>query len=562
LVSARVNAVLRAVAVFGILMVAILLPARPAQAHAALLEATPADGKVLPEAPQEVVLRYNEAVGVSLGAVKVLNPEGERVDLGEVNTRSNGTELVVPLRERLDHGTYLISWRVVSRDSHPVSGASTFSVGHPSTPPAAQETVSNAVGPLLVVSRLTSYAGIVLLIGGLLFLLLLWPEGRRVPAARVVLWSGWVMAAAGTLAGLLLQGPYAAGLPLADALHPTLLSEVAASRYGIAGIVRFLLLLLLGAATKVWLNRSSPSTLTDRVAFAALIIGVALSTSAAGHAGVGDLVAVALPADAIHLIAASAWIGGLVVLGAALLPRLPAELAELLPRWSRLAMVAVALIVATGLFASWREVRELPALPATLYGRLLLIKVALITLMLALGAAGQRWVSRRYSVSAAQAVTGLPTTREQPQRPAEVLRLRRSIALEAATAGLVLAVTAVLVRTPPARTAFTAPSTQLATLNEGLRVQVDLEPLTVGVNQIHVYYTGKGGKALNVKEATGRFTYLETGEVIPVEVPHSSLGHYEDLNVVLPYAGEWRLELTTRTSDVDAVTEVFGFEVR
>ena len=76
--------------------------------------------------PTEVVLRFSEPVGVSLGAVKVLCPEGQRVDEGEVVPRAGGREVAVPLRGELGHGTYLVSWRVVSLDSHAISGASTF----------------------------------------------------------------------------------------------------------------------------------------------------------------------------------------------------------------------------------------------------------------------------------------------------------------------------------------------------------------------------------------------------------------------------------------------------
>ncbi len=183
--------------------------------------------------------------------------------------------------------------------------------------------------------------------------------------------------------------------------------------------------------------------------------GVLLSTSLVGHAGVGELSALALPADAVHLAAASAWLGG-VVLGLVVLRRHAtapvADLAAVLPRWSRWAAGSVAVLVVTGTFASWREVRELDALISTTYGRLLLVKTVLVAGMLALGALGRSWVRRHYATPVVHAATA--ELLDAPVAVPDPTRLRRSVLLEAGTAVVVLAVTALLVETTPARTAY------------------------------------------------------------------------------------------------------------
>jgi copper transport protein len=335
-----------------------------------LVGTTPGNGVVLDESPSEVVLRYSEPVGVSLGAIKILDPEGRRVDDATMSSRAGGREVVVPLRGELAHGTYLISWRVVSLDSHAVSGASTFSVGHPSESVSpASATAGDAAWQVLTVSRFSVFSGIVLLAGGLAFLLGLRPDGRRVRGARGVVWAGWWLATVGTTIGFSVQGPYAAGLPLTDSFRPALMAEVAGSRFGAASLARLVLLVAVAGAVAWWLRRASAPQMIERVGFIVLLGGVLLATSAAGHAAAGELVAVALPADAAHLAAVSTWVGGLVMLTAVVLRSASADvLVTVLPRWSRVAMVAVAVVGATGIFASWREVRELPALAATTYG--------------------------------------------------------------------------------------------------------------------------------------------------------------------------------------------------
>ncbi len=93
-------------------------------------------------------------------------------------------------------------------------------------------------------------------------------------------------------------------------------------------------------------------------------------------------------------------------------------------------------------------------------------------------------------------------------------------------------------------------------------MQVDVEPARAGLNQMHVYFTGAGGKAVDVAEVTARFSRAGTDDVVPVAVPRDTLGHYAQLKLPLPDPGQWRLVLTTRTSDIDAYSTTFTIRVR
>src|SRR6185503_1268077 len=147
----------------------------------------------------------------------------------------------------------------------------------------------------------------------------------------------------------------------------------------------------------------------------------------------GSLVVLSATADATHLTAASVWVGGLVVLGAALLERpggngrsgrpdraRERELSAVLPRWSRTAMIAVAALVITGTYQAWREIGTLAALTGTTYGQLVLAKVACLAVLLVLGNEGRRWINRRmgpqvrvmvpWAPAGAAAVVGVPAS--------------------------------------------------------------------------------------------------------------------------------------------------------
>ncbi|MDT7581362.1 MAG: copper transport protein [Pseudonocardiales bacterium] len=290
---------------------------------------------------------------------------------------------------------------------------------------------------VLGVFRALLYAGLVLLLGGLGFLLVLWPAGRSVARVRRVLWVGWGATVLAGLGGPLLQGPYAAGRSPAAVVDPGLLTGVLGTGYGIAGVVRLVLL-----AALVPVLRGLGGIGRRRAAITGVLgLGVLVTTSVVGHAGSGDLALLALPADVLHLAAASAWIGGLVLLAVVLLRRDPGEQLAVLPRWSRYAAASVGVLTVTGAFAGWREVREWGALFGTTYGRLLLIKIGLVAAMRVLGALGRAWIVLHRSGPPlsgpppsgppAEAVGGggvATAVRVAPAPP--VARLRRGVLLE------------------------------------------------------------------------------------------------------------------------------------
>jgi copper transport protein len=533
----------------------LLLTGGPALAHAALLATDPEDGTVLQAAPEAVTLRFSEPVGTSLGAVRVIDPTGERVDDGQPVRSDGGKAVTVALPDAGTEGTYVLTWRVVSEDAHPVSGVSTFSVGRESEPAAAVD--AGGDGPAkkwMTAARGLGYVGLLGLVGSVAMLLLVWPQGRARPAVRRVAASAWGLVFAGSVAGLLLQGPTAAGLGVGDMLDGELLSAVMGTQYGKAHAVRLVLLLVAGGLLLALL-RARPDPGRSALAAAGLLaVPLVVTWPLSGHAAAGDMTWLAIPADGLHLLAVGAWTGGLVVLVAGLLrARDETQMASALPRWSRLATVAVVVMVATGLFASWREVGGLAQLTDTTYGRLLVVKTTAVILMLGIGNAGRHWVRRRYTMTLVHAATDAATAERPAPTGPQVADLRRGVFAEAGIALVVVVLTTFLVETPPARSDYAKPLSVIKELGADTRVQIDLDTARVGVNALHVYLTGPGGKAFDVPEVTARLSRPD-GESLTSNVARKSLGHYETLRLAVPYRGTWRLDVTVRTSDIDAET--------
>ncbi|QLE73073.1 hypothetical protein FGW37_17030 [Streptomyces rectiverticillatus] len=509
----------RLLPVLGTLLAALLCALGPgagsASAHAALTSTDPASGSVVPVAPEKVKLTFSEGVLLSADSVRVLDPQGKRVDEGKpahVDGKSNTAS--VGLAGGIADGTYTVAWQAVSADSHPVAGAFTFSIGAPSKT-AAKVTTAKAdpvVDALYTTGRYAAYAGYLLLVGGCVFAGVC--RSSR-PVQRIAV-GGWITLFAATSALLLLRGPYTGGKGLGAAFDLTLLGDVLATKPGAALLSRLLLLsaaaVFLAVLFGSYAREDGDRTGMERrdVAYglaiggAVVAAGLAATWAMAEHASAGLQPWLAMPVDVLHLLGVAVWLGGLASLLAVLWTGAPIRRADV-QRFSRLAFTSVCVLVATGLYQSWRQVGSWGALTGTEYGRWLLLKVALVTGMLGLAYFSRRWTDRltdrltdrrpaaKKAAPSAKAVQAKPVQAKaagqargakaaspspedkdtSPERAAQLARqrealekaagqrrrdadegrsgLRRSVLAEAGVAVAVLAVTTLLTGTQPGR---------------------------------------------------------------------------------------------------------------
>ncbi|MFR9794532.1 copper resistance CopC/CopD family protein [Streptomyces sp. MS06] len=428
---------------------ALLAGAAPASAHAALTGSDPAQGAVVGIAPTRVSLTFSEEVAMGDDALRVLDPRGNRVDAGRP-APAGGTTYSVALRGGLRDGTYTVTYQVVSADSHPVSGAYTFSVGAPSRTVVSltgQGAGGGLVGALYGIGRYASYAGFALLVGGAAFVLVCLPRGSGVrPVQRLVV-SGWVALTAGTLGLLLLRGSYTTSGRLRDVADMGLLGQVLHTGTGTALVSRLLLLaaaaplvaVLFGSHRKRegeerWGVASGPA-----VGGLAVAVGLAASWATSEHASTGLQSGIAVPVDVVHLLAVAAWLGGLAALLVALqgAPAGAPVDGRAVRRFSAVAFGSVVVLIATGTYQSWRQLGSRAALTDTSYGRLLLVKLGLVALLVVLGRFSRRWTARLAAtapVPAGQPERGSAGVRRgtgpaaRPERPSDPLAAPRSTA--------------------------------------------------------------------------------------------------------------------------------------
>ena len=280
---------------------------------------------------------------------------------------------------------------------------------------------------------------------------------------------------------------------------------------------------------------------------AALVVTPAL----AGHASVSGTLA--FIADVAHVAAAAAWTGTLAFVALALVltkeGRWPLA-AVVVPRFSTLAVGAVAVLLVAGIVSAYEQVRAWRGLWDTTYGLLLLGKVALVLPVLALGL-----YNNRYAV---------PRLRRQIASALEQRRFLRAVGVELALVVAIVGVTAFLVAEPPAR-ASVAPRGPYATIAElgPLEANVVVDPATSGPNDIHVYLTDSSGQPAEVDELRVLAT-LPSKQIGPLrfEAQRLAPGHFAVLGAQLALSGDWQVQFEARRGEFESFTQTVSIPIR
>lgn len=467
----RVRVAARPIAVALLILLA---SSRSAWAHGALRSSVPANGSRLNAAPRELRLTFTEVPEVAVARVTLTGPDGMPVALDALRAVADSPQvLVAPISGALSAGSYTVDWQITGKDGHPVRGRITFTIAAGATElgtplrdsvaaslPAEQTGDSirseaapegaalfDAESPAYALIRFLTFGALLVVIGAVSFqLLVLGFLGRRygtdapflvdagARAASIGRWAAWVLVVA-ALGRLYAQAYALAGGPPDGSLVVAVLRR---TLWGWAWAVQ-----VLGAATvarSLGPGRRGRGPRWELAAFAAVVL--ALTPGLSGHAAsVPGVTAVAVVADAGHVLGAAGWLGTLLLVVAAGMSaarRLPeaeqgAAVAALVNAFSPVALVCAGTAAATGVLAAWLQIGSVSGLWLSPYGRTLLLKVGILSVV---------------------AFTGFYNWQRVKPRLGDLVgaqRIRRTASLEIVIAVVVLAVTAVLVATPTPR---------------------------------------------------------------------------------------------------------------
>lgn len=520
------SAGLRFLALLAIILAGLLTvlvgTSSPAFAHAALVASQPSDGAVLPMVPASFDLRFSEAV--SPLALRLVAPDGTASVLGGAELRDG--RLVIPAPAGLSEGTHVLSWRVVSEDGHPVGGSVVFSIGAPSAggAPVVAE-VDWPVRVLVWTTKLMLYLGLFFGVGGLATEACI---RRLEDRARTIVSGAALLGLAAAPLAIGAQGLDALGASLGALGQPAVWQAGAGTSFGrtvALAALAFLLTVVDFLVTKTVVRRGL-------VLLALLATGLALAAS--GHASSAPPQWLTRPLVFVHALAVAAWVGALVPL--ALVLRGGGSSASVaLHRFSSLIPWVVAALLASGVVLANVQVGTPAALWQSAYGRVLLVKLALLAVLFALAGANRwRWT--------APAASGDDAARRH---------LVRAIGAEVLLVVLVLGTVAVWRFTPPPR-AIAIASAQPASLHAmSARTMADLTvapgragPVVVGVSLTTIDYG-----PVDPKQVTFVFSNPAAG-IEPIRRPASKPGDGTwRAEVTLPVPGRWTVRVDVLVDD-------------
>ncbi len=495
--------------------------------HATLVASDPADGAELARPPAEIVFHFDEAVTPI--AVRLLDNSGAHVSL-ENAVLAAGATIRVKVPAILNPGSYWMSYRVVSSDSHPVAGAMTFSIGPRGTAPAPQAIATLAsvdVWPRIAARALQDLA-LTVCAGVALFVLMIAP----LPRERVMLLSSAAVAILASAAGTWAQGSALLGSGESHAV-------IEAWRVGLAGTqgtsTAFLAAAVLAiAASTFWSLRRGRAIL--------LAAGVALLVASAcitGHPATMEPRVLALPAIGIHVLAAAFWAGSIAALAVLVRgPEVDRTIAAL-QRFSSCAIVAVVALAIAAILLAAIQLGWPPDLFADAYGRLILAKSVLFAALLAVA------TLNRFRLAPDLA----------RDRPLAGRRLATSLHLEMILITLAVVAAAALSQTSPPHSVSLAHAERVEVLKAPpLAARLSVAPGRAGLNTFTIVFTATDGTPTDPAEVVLEIANPKAGAEAIVRRPlRVASGEYRWTGSELAFPGDWSLAIRARVSDFELV---------
>lgn len=519
----------------------------PAYSHAVLMDSSPKAKQMFDTSPADVSVTFNEGVGPVF--FRILDQAGKEVGSpGEILL--DGTRMIMPLGATLPNGTYLMTYRVISADTHPVGATIPFSVGEP-----LAETDLTAAAPaeptsgwtvVVALNRWILYAAMLLAAGSALFLVAFTVSLALVErTARV----GRLAAMVGAVAYFLAIGFGGAEMVLGGGgamfqpdgwsrgLSSTLMPSAA------IGVPAMLLL---------WWALGGDGQQPRSIALLLGALAAIGSFLVTGHAATAAPVWLMATMVGLHLTATAFWFGALYPLYQSAKLESAHACGALMLRFSKLAVMAVGAVVLSGLVISWTQVQSVSNLLGNDYGEGLLRKLILFVAVLGIAA----WNK-----------LALTPALERGDDEAKH-RIRTTIRVESALYLLVIgAAMALTLSTPPRalveQSAGSSGAMQMGGAGfkttvksvEGYSVDIDLSPAAAGENMLMATVKNPAGEVIADLTDLEIIVTLESAGITDVRLKGESVGngmwHVMIQEMLIP--GEWVLEVDAFVSDFDKV---------
>ncbi len=535
-----------------------------AEAHAQLQSSTPANGDIIPTMPASVQATFTERLERSESSLELFDSQGRQLRDTTLGPGTDDYTMILQIPAGLPNGTYSMLWRTLSNDDgHTAQGYFTFTVGTVADVSSVVAIPTDNVGggPPQWLKTASRWAALV----GLAAFLATWPiwtivirpslshVWRHGPAftrrMRRYAVIAFFLAVLGSSFALVVQA-----LSLSNGtFFENVMNTLGQTRFGRLWLLRIGLIVLEGlilSASAWWFIRHRR---VEAIAAGVVAVTLPIPFSLISHASAQPVGrGVALTADFIHLLAAGTWIGGIFILVTVLFPMLrkldPGQRREVLivaiPRFSLVAIVAVASLGLTGFYAGWLQVGNLHALIHTGYGQSLIVKLSLLVVVLIIAGVNLFVIERGMKHKISDSVSALWST-----------RLKWTVTAELVLILAMLGAVGQMTSQEPARDVLIERSKQIAITyaDTDPRAKLLIAPGIAGVNHFRLEV---GGSSLPTEtQALLRLSMSSNDKLGTREVTLSRAAgnafeyHGSDLGIT----GDWKITMILREAGKDQV---------
>ncbi|MCA9942235.1 MAG: copper resistance protein CopC [Anaerolineales bacterium] len=538
-------------------------------AHAFLERSEPADNAILSESPDQFSLWFSEPLSPDFSSAQVLDTDGHEVTLeGIVISAENPRLMILDLPPDLPKGAYSISWKVLSTaDGHFTQGLVVFGIGSGANLGDAVAAETETAVPIPeVILRWLNFMTLMSLVGslavvGLVLDIYNYPlmlASVQSLARRRILRFAWWCAAFSLLAGLcwLIWQSFAISqtLPEGTTFWQTSWQWLSRTRLGLLWAAKQLIVMgILAILSRLGQRNTIPGRLKS--ASFLLVIAVVLTQSLSSHAAaLRQSSTLALVVDMLHFIAASIWVGGLLATIVGFMPIVRKHKEDfkllMIAGWrpfGRVAVIAVLVLIATGLYSTGRQVASVDALISTAYGQTISAKLLLLLIIGGIG-----FLNAMLMHSGLAAPIAKILRKPKGWTPVPLQQMPRLVFLEATLGMSVFVLTSFLTAAPTARGPQFLPASEIATNQnqqiDDVLVNLSIKPNHPGANVFTIRAANTRRPPLaEIDRVIVRLTYLDQDfgmeSVMAEEVEP---GVYRVGGNELNVAGNWRVDVVVR----------------
>ncbi|HBM3484962.1 TPA: copper resistance protein CopC [Listeria innocua] len=532
---------LKRVSFFLIILYLLIVPVQHVSAHAYLENSNPADQSHIQIAPEKVTLVFNEEIEADFPLIEVKDSSGKQVETGKTSVSKKNNHMVeASLPADLKADVYSVSWRVVSADGHAVTGIISFKLGDTKATFQASEVPSSGADlQISSIQKAILYIGFSLFIGVLVFGLGLYPRKERISEKisgrlKKVTWIALALLGMALFMQLFVQTSITTGVSISESFGLSKLAAFLTTKTGYIWISEFIVWLLLAIFTIMMFFKKKQWSWFALLTESALIGYLIFAKAQNGHAAASADKIVSITADMLHMIAASVWVGGILVL-LFVLPK-TGKAREVWSRFAIVAIIAVASILVSGLLMAVMNIGQMSNLFTTNYGKILLFKIGLFLLMALLGLGHYIYLKLKNKK--------LPF---------------KTILIELIIGTIILIVASVLTNVqtppPPAPKAF---EETIAAEGENAKINLRVEPATVGQNQFIITFTSADGATkTDFEQVTITTKSTKTDEKATFQAKLANENQYFAEGLYINQTGKWEITVHGLTKDFTDINQTF-----